>query len=62
VAGGWKQLHNVELRDMYYSPSIIIIIIIIIVIIIINTNCNWAYARWQCYINNEQYINNEHKQ
>jgi hypothetical protein len=26
-------------------------------IIIINTNCNWAYARWQCYINNEQYIN-----
>jgi hypothetical protein len=30
---------------------------IIIIIIIINTNCNWAYARWQCYINNEQYIN-----
>jgi hypothetical protein len=21
------------------------------IIIIINTNCNWAYARWQCYIN-----------
>jgi hypothetical protein len=27
-----------------------------------NTNCNWAYARWQCYINNEQYINNVYKQ
>jgi hypothetical protein len=21
------------------------------------TSCNWAYARWQCYINNEQYVN-----
>jgi hypothetical protein len=21
------------------------------------TNCNWAYARWQCYINKEQYVN-----
>jgi hypothetical protein len=40
----------------------VLIIIIIIIIIIINTNCNWAYARWQCYINNEQYINNVHKQ
>jgi hypothetical protein len=20
------------------------------------TNCKWAYAQWQCYINNEQYI------
>jgi hypothetical protein len=20
------------------------------------TNCNWAYARWQCYVNNEQYV------
>jgi hypothetical protein len=20
-------------------------------------NCNWAYARWQCYINNGQYVN-----
>jgi hypothetical protein len=32
-------------------------VFIIIIIIINNTNCNWAYARWQCYINNEQYIN-----
>jgi hypothetical protein len=47
-------------HGLTYEVSLIIIIIIII--IIINTNCNWAYARWQCYINNEQYINNVHKQ
>jgi hypothetical protein len=23
VTGGWKKLHNVELRDLYSSPSII---------------------------------------
>jgi hypothetical protein len=21
------------------------------------SNCNWAYARWHCYINNEEYVN-----
>jgi hypothetical protein len=26
VTGGWKQLHNEELRDLYSSPSIIRII------------------------------------
>jgi hypothetical protein len=26
VTGGWKKLHNVELRDLYSSPSIITII------------------------------------
>jgi hypothetical protein len=25
------------------------------------TNCNWAYARWQCYINIEQYGTVIHK-
>jgi hypothetical protein len=25
-------------------------------IIIFIINCNWAYAPWQCYINNEQYV------
>jgi hypothetical protein len=23
VTGGWKKLHNEELRDLYFSPSII---------------------------------------
>jgi hypothetical protein len=23
VAGGWRKLHNEELRDLYFSPSII---------------------------------------
>jgi hypothetical protein len=26
VTGGWRKLHNEELRDLYSSPSIIIII------------------------------------
>jgi hypothetical protein len=26
VTGGWRKLHNVELRDLYSSPSIIRII------------------------------------
>jgi hypothetical protein len=26
VAGGWRKLHNEELRDLYSSPSIIRII------------------------------------
>jgi hypothetical protein len=26
VTGGWRKLHNEELRDLYYSPSIIRII------------------------------------
>jgi hypothetical protein len=28
----------------------------IYIIYLFITNCNWAYARWQCYVNNEQYI------
>jgi hypothetical protein len=35
------------LLKIEYSDLYIIIIIIIIIII----NCNWAYARWQCYKN-----------
>jgi hypothetical protein len=26
VMGGWRKLHNEELRDLYFSPSIIRII------------------------------------
>jgi hypothetical protein len=25
VTGGWRELHNEELRDLYHSPSIITI-------------------------------------
>jgi hypothetical protein len=34
-----------------------VILYIYIYIYLFITDCNWAYARWQCYIKNEQYIN-----
>jgi hypothetical protein len=40
VVGGWRKLHNEELRNS--SPNIIIIIII---------NCKWVFTRWQWYNN-----------
>jgi hypothetical protein len=33
------------------------IIYIILYYVIFIANCNWAFVRWQCYINNEQYVN-----
>jgi hypothetical protein len=37
VTGGWRKLHNEELRDLYYSSSIIRII-------------NWRRMKWTGYV------------
>jgi hypothetical protein len=37
--------------ECYFLECILYIYIFFI------TDCNWAYARWQCYINDDQYVN-----